>query len=44
MKYILEKIDPEYDFKPLYYFIDDFLKKYPNKAKYMGILTEDKLK
>lgn len=43
-KYIIDKIKPEYDFNPLYTLIDRFIKKYPGKAIYMGIMTPDKLK
>ncbi|UUV17166.1 hypothetical protein NRK67_04475 [Fusobacteria bacterium ZRK30] len=44
IKYIIDKIKPEYDFNPLYTLIDGFIKKYPGKAIYMGIMTPDKLK
>lgn len=44
IKYIIDKIKPEYDFNPLYTLIDSFIKKYPKKAIYMGIITPDKLK
>lgn len=44
IKYIIDKIKPEYNFNPLYTLIDRFIKKYPDKAIYMGIMTPDKLK
>lgn len=44
MDYMIKRIKPEYDFKPLYTLIDDFIKKYPKKAIPMGIITPDKLK
>ena len=44
MEYMTKRIKPEYDFNPLYTLIDDFIKKYPNKAIHMGITTPKKFK
>lgn len=44
LKYIMGYINPSFDFSDIKNHIEDFITKYPDKAKYMGIDRNDKLK